>query len=109
MQIIVNGKPQFDHKVHHMDPKTGQLVKTNHYIMRVSQQNGVQYFRGGKEYYPDGSVRRVLAPEPAPAVVKAAEEALQAAASEPTQAVAPVVENSASAEEAALGVKTSAE
>lgn len=47
----------FDLKVHHRDKKTGRVVKTTPYQMKVSKEHGTYFIRKGVEYYPDGTIK----------------------------------------------------
>lgn len=65
----------FDTKVHHRDPKTAKVVKVNPYRCVINPM-GTTYFRNGKQYHPDGSIKFDPAVEAEKA--KAKEEAAKA-------------------------------
>lgn len=56
----------FDNKVHIRDPKTGRIVRENHYVLHITK-SGNYYERDGVQYYEDGSIRKdraVSVPKP---------------------------------------------
>lgn len=50
----------FDTKVDHRDPKTGKVIKTTPYKLRISREHGTTFIRDNKEYFPDGSLKREM-------------------------------------------------
>lgn len=44
----------FDLKTHHRDKKTGRVMKVTPYVMKISRDHGVRYFRDEIEYYANG-------------------------------------------------------
>lgn len=106
----------FDLRVHHRDKKTGAVIKTTPYILKLSKEHGTVFSRGNVDYHPDGSVKRDMRPK---AAEPAAEEPVQAAPQAPVPVetspkpqIAPAAEEPVSADDARaaeLGVKSASE
>lgn len=74
---------QFDHKVQHVDPSTGAILKEEHYIMKISQGRTLYQRppKTGPWYNPDGTLHEeapVVAAAPAPAVAAEPDAAAKA-------------------------------